>query len=169
MPAVNTFYRSVGRSLLGAAALMAWDGMLFGSVLMSMLVCPVWFLLSLIKNAVERPGWGLALARLAIPALTLAVLWVNKDYQIAVAKENAPRVVAALEKYHADNGKFPKTLDELVPQYLLSVPVAKHCLYGRFEYLNYGESATPILYWVVVPPHLRNVYNFETKEWRHLE
>ena len=86
MPGVNTFYRSVGGSLLGAAALVAWDGMLYGSALMSVLVCPVWILLSLIKNAVERPGWGLALARLAIPALTLAVLWVNKDYQSRLPK-----------------------------------------------------------------------------------
>jgi hypothetical protein len=157
----------VGKSLLGAAALMAWDGMWFGTVLMSMFVCPVWILLSLIKNAVERPGWGVALARLAIPALTLAALWVNKEYQIAVAEENAPRVVAALEKYHADHGTFPKKLDELVPQYLLSIPVAKHCLDGSFKYLNYDE--TVILYWVVVPPHLRKIYNFKEKRWSYLD
>lgn len=32
-------------------------------------------------------------------------------------------VVAALEKYHADNGRYPKNLDELVPKYLQEMPL----------------------------------------------
>jgi hypothetical protein len=35
-----------------------------GSILMPSLVCPIQILVSLLKSAIRRPGWGLALARI---------------------------------------------------------------------------------------------------------
>ena len=58
---VRGFFRGIKRSVVAAAVLLAWDGALSGSYVMSVLVCPIWFLVSLLKNAIERPGWGLAL------------------------------------------------------------------------------------------------------------
>jgi hypothetical protein len=43
-------------------------------------------------------------------------------------------VIDAIEKYHADNGDYPPSLDALVPTYLSSVP-AKYMKFG--EELNY--------------------------------
>jgi hypothetical protein len=55
-----------------------------------------------------------------------------------------------------------------VPQYLNSVPLAKYCLGppGRFAYHNLGS---PIIYWQVVPPYYRKIYNFETRSWSYLD
>ena len=95
---------------------------------MSSIFCPIWLLVSLLKNAIERPGWGLALVRVGIPVWTLGLVIANNAVQLGVAEANAQRVVAACEAYHAANGRFPKNLDELVPQYMNSVPVARYCL-----------------------------------------
>jgi hypothetical protein len=165
---VRGFFRGIKRSVVAAAVLLAWDGALYGSFVMSWIFCPIWFLVSLLKNAIERPGWGLALVRIGIPALTLGLVRANNAVQLGVAEANAQRVVAACEEYHAANGRFPKNLDELVPQYMNSVPFAKYCLGppGRFAYYN---SGTPMLVWQVVPPYYRRIYDFHTRSWSYLD
>ena len=160
------FLRGIKRSLVGAAVLLALDAGFFGSMLWSSLVCPVWFVVSVLRAAIHRPGWGLALARVGIPAVTLGLVWANDAYQLGVAEANARRIIAACEAYHAANGLFPEKLDELVPQYLESVPLAKYCLgSNRFYYY----SATPLLWWQVVPPYYRKIYNFQTRSWSYLD
>jgi hypothetical protein len=166
---VKGFFRGIKRSVVAAAVLLAWDGVFCGSFVMSWIFCPIWFLVSLLKNAIERPGWGLALVRIGIPALTLALVRGNNAVQIGVAEANAQRVVAASEAYHSANGRFPKNLDELVPQYMNSVPLAKYCLGPpcRFEY--YYNSGEPMLVWQVVPPYYRKIYHFHTRSWSYLD
>lgn len=92
---------------------------------------------------------------------------ISDDWRFGIAY-NAARVVAACEEFRAVNGRFPRTLNELVPQYLPSVPRAKYCLhYGEFAYfLNDGHA---LLVWCVVPPYYRAIYDFETRRWSHLD
>jgi len=156
-------HRGIKVSIGGALILLAWDVALSGSFGLSFLVCPIWFLVSILKNAFQRSGWRLALLRIAVPPLTLGLVLANNALQLKIAETNAPRVVAACEEFHAANGKFPKTLDELVPRYMPSVPRAKYCLiYGKFVYFNYGK---PMLLWHVVPPYGRRIYDFEKQQW----
>lgn len=161
-------FRNVKRSVIGAAVLLFFDGAFTASFLMSILFCPIWFLVSLLKNAIARPGWGLALLRLGIPALTLAVVLANSAVQNKIAEANARRVIAACEAYHAANGAFPKDLRELAPLHLASVPVAKYCL-GPPSRFYYFSSGSPTLFWQVIPPHYRKFYNFKDRRWSYLD
>ena len=159
--------RGMKGSVLGALILLAWDVGLTGSFLLSFLVCPVWFLFAILKNAVERPGWKLAFLRIAIPPLTLALVLANDTFERRNAKANAARIIMACEEFRAAHGKFPETLDELVPRYMPNVPPAKYCLLmGEFWYWNYGS---PSLLWYVVPPYGRAIYNFEEGRWGYLD
>jgi len=160
-------HRGIRLSLGMALMLLAWDAAITGSCLMSILVCPIWFLVSVLKNVIQRPGWRLALIRIAIPPLMLGLMLANNSLQLRIAKANAERVIAACEEFHAANGKFPETLDELVPQYLPSVPCAKYCqIYGELRYWNHGH---PVLEWCVVPPFGRKIYNFDERRWGYLD
>jgi len=159
-------FEDVKWSVVAAAILFAWDGALYGTCLMAWVFCPIWFLVSALKNGIERSGWGIALVRIGIPAMTFGLLWANSAVQLKVAEANAQRVVAACQEFHTANGRFPKNLDELVPRYMNFVPRAKYCLAGRFSYHSLG---TPVLYWQVVPPYLRKIYNFETRSWSYLD
>jgi hypothetical protein len=154
-------------SVLGAAVLLYFDVAIEGSYLFSILACPVWFLASVIKNLIVRPGWRLALFRIAIPALTLGIVLANTNFQWKMGDANGERVVKACEKFHAANGRYPKTLDELVPQYLPSVPRAKYCERGDFWYFN-SDGQNPHLWWYKIG-FCRKIYNFETKRWHHLD
>jgi hypothetical protein len=165
---VRGFFGGIKRSVVAAAVLLAFDVAFSGSLLMSSIVCPIWFLVSLLKNAIERPGWSLTLLRIGIPVLTLALVRANNAVQLGVAEANAQRVVAACEAYHAANGRFPEKLDELVPQYINSVPVARYCL-GPSCFFYYSSFGTPKLWWQVVPPHFRKIYNFDSRSWSYLD
>jgi hypothetical protein len=159
--------RGVTASIAGALILLTWDAAITGSFIFSYLICPIWFLVSVLKNAIQRPGWKIALLRIAIPAVTLGLVRANEAVQYRIGEANAPRIIAACEEFHAANGRFPKTLDELVPQYMPSVPRAKYSLlYGEFEYFNYGE---PMLVWCVVPPFGRKIYTFDDRRWSYLD
>jgi hypothetical protein len=119
------------------------------------------------KNLPQRTGWRLALLRTAIPALTLGLAWANEAVQYRIGNENALRIIAACEGFHAANGRFPKTLGELVPRHLASIPRAKYCIvWGEFVYFNYGK---PMLVWCVVPPYGRKIYDFEDRRWSYLD
>lgn len=154
---------SVGISL----ALLAWDVAISGSFLTSFLCCPIWILVSVVKNAIQRPGWRLALLRIAVPALTLGLALGNNEVQLGIARANATRIIAACEEFHAANGRYPCGLDELVPRYMGSIPRAKYCVaWGEFLYFNLGKS---MLVWYVVPPYGRKIYDFEGRRWSYLD
>lgn len=156
------------KSLAGALLLVALDVGFYGSFLVSFLVCPIWFLVSVVKNAIQRPGWGIALFRVATAALTLGLVLGNDTLQRRIGRANADRVVNACQQFHADTGKYPHKLDDLVPEYLPSVPRAKYCLmWGEFMYFDLQE--THMLVWCIVPPHYRAIYHFEKGSWGHLD
>ena len=60
-----------------------------GCYIFSLLVCPLWLLISFVKNAIWRPGWGIAILRIAMPVLTLAIAMLNGDLQWKVSDANA--------------------------------------------------------------------------------
>ena len=125
-------HRSLGVSIGGALALLAWDAVLSGSFLTSFMICPIWFLVSVLKNAIQLPGWGLALFRIIVPAVTLGLVLANNAVQLGIAEANATRIIAACEEFHATSGRFPKTLDELVPRYMPSAnSMLVPCFHGR--------------------------------------
>jgi hypothetical protein len=163
-------YRSVRGSIGAAASVLTFDVVLSGSILMSSIFCPIWILVSLLSSAIHRPGWGLALARILIPALTLWLVKANDAFQLSVAAANGQRIVAACEEYHAANGRFPEKLDELVPKNLNSVPVAKYCLGpgSRFFYTAYPHGNAKLA-WEIVSPHYRRTYDFGTRNWGYLD
>ncbi len=160
--------RGVGRSIVGALALLFWDAAYTGSFAASFVTCPIWFLVSILKNAIQRPGWKIALFRIAIPVATLGLVLANNAFQYRMAESNAARIVTACEDFHAKNGKFPQTLDDLVPQYMQSIPRAKNCMmFGEFWYLN--SEGKPLLIWYAVPPYGRKIYNFEDRQWNYID
>ena len=72
-------------------------------------------------------------------------------------------VIAALEQYKADHGTYPKTLEELVPDYLSTVPVSTDGV--DFSYSSTGESCS-LSFHYTGPGMNSCTYKPETKDWR---
>lgn len=157
--------RDVYKSIIGAIILLAFDLGITGSYTFSLLFCTIWFFVSVFKNLIQKPGWKIAIIRVAIPPLILLLAWTNGSFQLRIAEGNASRVIAACEQYRKDTGKYPETLNELVPGYLPSIPRAKYCLDGGFGYFN--SEIGPTLYWHVGP--YRKLYSFVGQRWSYLD
>lgn len=149
--------------------LILWDAVLTGSYLMSVLVCPIWFLVALVLAIVRRPGWRVAAARICVPPITLLLVIANSSVQGRIARANSARLIEACERYHAENGAYPQQLDELVPRNLSFVPRAKYCCsQGEFMYWNF-EGSGAFFWWVEIPPYGRRTYRFDTGEWGYID
>ncbi len=166
---LRTHASAAGTSLAGAMVLVTFDVVVDGSFMFSFFVCPIWFLASVVKNAIQRPGRGIMLFRIAVPALTLGIVLSNNFVQRKIAHVHAERIIEACEEFHVAHARYPHTFDEIVPRYLGSIPRAKYCLaYGQFEYLNL-DGNRPIMLWYDVPPFGRVTYNFEDRRWGYLD
>jgi hypothetical protein len=164
----KTFLRGIKASIFIFSILVFWDVVFTGSFLMSLYLCPVWILFSILKNVIRRPGWKLAGIRIAIPVVTFVLVLSNSNLQLNIASANARQIIAACEEFHTANGRYPNSLLELVPKYLASVPRAKYCLiFGEFKYSPL-DDANALLFYCIIPPHGQTVYNFRIQEWKDL-
>lgn len=65
--------------------------------------------------------------------------WGKSD--VALTERDGDKIVAALAKFHEDNGTFPKSLNELTPKYLPETPTPSVGS-GEWQYrlLKNGEA-----------------------------
>lgn len=163
-----SYFCQIRASLIGASILLTLDAAISGSLLYSVFVCPIWFLISLARTALRWPGRKVGLSRIAAPVLTLGLVLVNARLQSTMASTNADRIIRACEQFRAANGEYPERLTELVPRYLESVPRAKYCLMlCDFTYTSGEEDHT--LMWTELPPFGRRIYNLERGRWKTLD
>jgi hypothetical protein len=149
-----------------AAGLLLWDVGIEGCYTFSMLLCPLWFLMSLVKNVVWRPGWRIAALRVSMPLLTLGIAIGNGNLQWTVSNAHAEKVIKACDDFRVANGRYPNKLEELVPTYLTSVPPAKYCMAGKFSYVSSGDLC--MLWWTRYGFY-RRIYDFHEKRWFKLD
>jgi hypothetical protein len=145
---------------------LLFDVGLDGFYLASIEICPFWFLISVVKNLIKRPGWRIAIFRISMPVLTLGIAMTNGNLQWKISDTNAERVIEACYEFRVANGRYPKTLDELVPEYLPSVPPAKHCVAGGFYYSSQDGHSS--LMWSRYGFY-RRIYDFDSKQWGNLD
>lgn len=157
-------------TLLCTTVVIFLDVVFYGSYMFAALICPIWFLIAIVRAIAQRPGWEVATGRVMIPVATLLLVLANNSLQVKIAQANAARLVQACEFYHEANGKYPQQLGDLVPRYLSSIPSAKYCLaWGDFQYFSSPPEYT-LLTWTELPPFGRWVYGFDgTRDWKYLD
>ncbi len=72
-------------------------------------------------------------------------------------------IIAALERYKADHGIYPEKIDELVPDYLSTLPVSTDEV--DFFYSKTGESYSFSFHYIG-PGTNSCTYTPEAKDWR---
>jgi len=91
-------------------------------------------------------GWPLKSSRkircacVAVCLIAWSTLFLGTDHAdarqnglIHITQSGKP-IIAAIEKYHANNGKYPAQLEALVPTYLSEIPYTGLVGYPKFEY-----------------------------------
>ncbi len=86
------------------------------------------------------------------------------------ARRNAEQIIAACKAFHERHGRFPQTLEELVPGFLPSIPPAKYTgsPFG-FTYDVEPDARRHVLGWTEVIPFGRPYYVLEEDWWGYLD
>jgi hypothetical protein len=129
----KVFWRIVLAVLLigGSAYMVYWDAM-WSSALSRVFEDHLpfaQFLLSVMAGtalALALSGWrrlaGLVFVLVVCTVAIQALLWGWNASALALTERRAERVNAAIERYYQANGRFPESLVELTPRYLLYLP-----------------------------------------------
>jgi hypothetical protein len=81
-----------------------------------------------------------------------------------LAKQRAEDLKTACYQYKEQHGDFPERLQDMVPEFIPNVPLAKYTpRYGEFSY-HKGN-----LMWVSIPPFGRPYYDFYAERWGFLD
>jgi hypothetical protein len=75
-------------------------------------------------KSVRRLFVALSLFVVIGAVLLVSMLFVERRHEarLSLAQSNGDRIVAALEAFHATSGRYPLSLDELIPAHLPQLP-----------------------------------------------
>lgn len=105
---------------------------------------------------------------IAIYIAAVILVFVFNAANNNIAKSRAEVLVSTVKAFHAKNQRYPKSLEELVPDYVERIPLAKYTLgFNHFVYRPY--SPHPVLFYVELPPFGRPTYSFARDEWTYLD
>jgi len=105
----------------------------------------------------RRHHLGVAVIYAALCASTMGVILSNWR----VAQGRAIPVIAAIEHFRSDRGRYPNALNELCPSYLPSIPRAGFTLVGR----RYGYTAERTQLYFPAMFHGIVAFDFPTHGW----
>ena len=157
-----------GGSLLVASVLICNDIIVDGCYIFSVLICPIWFVNSVVRALVQRPSPWIAVARILSPLVTLLLVLVNYSVQNGIATANAADIIRTARTTARPMETTQTGWTNLCRQYLGSIPRAKYCCSsGEFEYSQAPQCH--VLRWHPFPLFGRRVYIFETSMWRYVD
>ena len=160
---------SIKRSVIWAAGFYIWDVLIFGLPViglgLSFLAFVSYGLFALVRKAKQEREMARRYAwKGLIFLVTVAAILGSHNLNLKMGASNADRIIDAVETFYMDQNRFPEKLEELVPVYLERIPRAA-VRFNANEYRYWDEGGRYQLLWVKVPPYLRAVYDFGTKEW----
>jgi hypothetical protein len=94
---------------------------------------------------------------------TAVLIFFTNSINLRIAAHRAQLLVVACEQYRAAHGEYPRQLENLVPEFVSEIPLAKYTLFeNRFKYIS-TEGRHVLLYSLI--PFEHKSYVFEFKQW----
>ena len=161
--------RTVASALRGATLLVVLDGLIVGQGFSAFV--GLWTLfVSLPRAWLDRDGERrrrrFRRAGIYLGAVVLIVGWIMANQIIAERRANA--LVASVKAFKVEHQRYPDRLQELVPRFAPTVPLAKYILLEA-PFIYYRSKDRPLLMYFVAFPFGRSVYNFEKDRWSFLD
>jgi hypothetical protein len=163
VPVPHSFQRLAGLSLAccGLDALVLGQGLVSVGLLILSLVAVLPH--ALLLRHLGRPAqhsWRLMLSMFGGAAASLVLIALNN----ALARERGAELVTAVETFRSMQGRYPVSLQELVPTQLDAVPRAKlQFIYASFDYRMSGDRWN--ISYTTVPPYGTVNFDSGTREW----
>ena len=162
---------SLRQAVLYGTLLVTVDVFLLGQGALALLVGICMLFIALPRTFLVRKFAAVRARRLRNIAVYLvaviAVFLLNAENN-RIARDRADILVSAVKAFHAKNQRYPNSLQELVPEHIDRVPLAKYALmFNRFSYHASDQGAS--LFYVDLRPFGRPTYSFTRNEWGYLD
>lgn len=162
---------SVWRAVLLGALLVAVDAFFLNQGVLALLVGLWTLLVGLPRTFLAKkyvPVRTQRLRNIAVYLLAVILVFVFNVANNRLARSRAETLVSAVKAFHDKNQRYPKSLEELVPDQIKRVPLAKYTfIFNRFSYYT-SDRGTNLLY-VNFPPFGRRTYSFTRNAWGYLD
>jgi membrane-bound ClpP family serine protease len=160
---------SIRRALILGALLIAFDAFFLGQGIISLVIglwllvigLPLTFLLKRFLTVRQQ-----RLRNIAIYFGAVVLVFVIVVANARIARVRADMLITAVKAFQAKNQRYPNTLDELVPEFIDGVPLAKYTLALNKFWYGTSEGYT-YLFYVKIPPIGRQTYSFNDNKWEY--
>ncbi|MFH1578036.1 MAG: hypothetical protein ABIC18_03085 [Candidatus Omnitrophota bacterium] len=161
------------RSIIFAALLYIVDAGIYsqGGITLIAVLIIILVLVPKILIAFFRKNKGLFKERMitaGIYLLVLVIVFASNGLNNRLAFKRAKRIIQASNEYKAKYAGYPDKLQDLVPEFIAKVPLAKLALaYNKFIYIAREEQHLLVYY--ALPPFGKRIYYFEEGQWGYLD
>ena len=108
------------------------------------------------------------LRNLMIYGVAILLVFALNAANNRLARNRGDVVAAKIKEFNQKYGRYPQSLQDLVPEFIERVPRAKYtALYGEFSYFKSERGA--LLLYTALPPFGRPTYDFTRDEWTKLD
>ena len=160
-------------TIILAALLFFLDAFLLNQGFLSLVLIPI-TLFVLLPHAlwVYRKDRALYLTRLTKAGIFLLAafsVFAANTLQNRIADRRAIMLGNACIAFRAKYQHYPTRLNDLAPEFIRSVPMAKPLAGAPFFYSNSLSGHEPMLFYAAIPPFGRRFYHMETGGWGYLD
>jgi hypothetical protein len=163
---------SFRRAILFGTFLVLLDALWLNQGAIAFLVAIWLFVVSLPRALIARKYVTVraqCLRNIAVYFGAVIIVFVLNTANISIAQSRAETLVSAVKAFHSKNQRYPRSLDELVPEQIDHVPLAKYTLaFNQFNYYRLTEQDASLSY-TAVPPFGRPTYFFRLNKWVDLD
>lgn len=150
-----------------ATLLITFDAIILGQGGLALFV-GTWVLLVALPLTFIRKKYATVrsqrLRNISIYIVAVLLVFAINAANNRLAQSRAESLVTAVKAFHAKHGTYPKSLKELVPEFVDRIPIAKYTLgQNQFQYQT-SDRYTAISY-VRVAPFGRSIYSFTEDKW----
>jgi hypothetical protein len=162
---------SIRRAVLLGTSLFVIDAVFLNQGFLALLVGLWTLLVGLPRTFLAKKYAKVRAARLrdiTIYFVAVILVFVLNAANNRLARSRAETLVSAVKAFYDKNQRYPKSLEELVPDYVKRIPLAKYTFtFNRFLYLT-SDQGTSLSY-VAYPPFGRPYYSFTRDTWRYMD
>ena len=162
------------KTLCVAASIFVLDALIlnqgFVAVILILVVLFVFFPIAVLLRRRDKRKYEQRLVKIVIYVLTGVAVLGSNILQNRLAERRAIAIGNACLAYRTKYHRYPVELQELVPEFLPSVPFAKYALTGdHFVYSSLPGGREPMLFYEAFPPFGRRFYHMEKGSWGYLD
>ncbi len=171
---ISSWWNALTKTACVAVTLFILDAFMVNQGFVALCLILVTVLVFLPRALWVRPGdrhlYERRLAKAGIYLMAAIAVFGCNALQNRMADRRAIQIGNACVAFRVKYQWYPCRLDELVPEFLPSVPVAKYTLGGnQFFYFSPPSGKEPMLFYEALPPFGRRFYHLAKGGWGYLD